>query len=248
VYCDCQFIASDDLQILHSIEGQSLDRMLRYIERGSAAPARGLIRRAAIRQAGLVRTDEFRAPHQIYGWLAKLLRWGHFKRVPEALYYKLEHPKNFTSEFFAKPEDQRRAAWPTIFTGLLEAAMPLCRTPEERLYFQQTILGRLVAYRPFYPGNDPSERLIAECLKRLRVEGNEHLLREEEVSRVIQEVQTRLTLSKRSRMRRVLYEARQQSRLARLIYPRSQMRRLMCQVRYLLERLRLKINSARAAR
>ena len=146
----------DDLQIVHSIEGEPLDRMLQYIERMSAAPVRGLIRRAAIRQAGLVRTDEFRAPHQIYGWLAKLVRWGNFRRVPEALYYKLEHPKNFTSEFFGKPEDQRRAAWTTMFTGLLEAAMPLCRTPEERLFFQQTILDRLVAYLAFIQATSPT--------------------------------------------------------------------------------------------
>ena len=241
VYCDCQFIGRDDFQILHSIEGESLDRMLQYIERGSAVPVRGLIRRAAIQQAGLVRSDEFRAPHQIYGWLAKLVRWGNFRRIPKALYYKLEHPKNFTGDFFAKPEEQRRAAWPTIFTGLLEAAMPLCRTPEERLYFQQTILGRLVTYRPFYPGKDSSGRLITECLERLRVEGNEHLLREEEVPRVIQEVETRLALFERSQISRVLYDVRQRSRFGRLIYPKSRMRRVMYIVRYLLERFRYKM-------
>jgi len=238
LYCDCRFIGRDDLQILHSIEGEPLDRMLQYIEHMSAAPVRGLIRRAAIRQAGLVRTDEFRAAHQIYGWLAKLVRWGNFRRVPEVLYYKLEHPKNFTSEFLARPEDQRRAACSTIFTGLLEAVMPLCRMPEERLYFQQTILGRVVAYHPFYGSNEPNsaEKLIAECLERLRFEGNTHLLRVEEVAQVIQEVQRRLVLLEQSRIRRLFYDASQRSRFGRLIYPRSQMRRVMYQVRYLLER------------
>ena len=47
------------------------------------------------------------------------------------------------------PEDRKRAVWTTLFTGLLEAAMPLCRTPEERLFFQQTIVDRIVVYPNF---------------------------------------------------------------------------------------------------
>jgi hypothetical protein len=245
IYCDCQFIGRDDVQILHSIEGEPLDRMLQYIEHMSAVPVRGLIRGAAIRQAGLVRTDHFRAPHQIYGWLAKLVRWGNFRRVPEPLYYKLEHSRNFTSQFFGKSADQRRAAWPTIFTGLLEAAMPLCRTLEERLYLQQTILGRLVAYRPHYP-NDASissEKLIAECLERLRYEGNTNLLCPEELPPALQEVQRRLDLLEQGRIGRLTYDIRQRSRFGRLIYPSSQMQSSWYLICYLLERLRYKITS-----
>ena len=71
-----------------------------------------------------------------------------------------------------------------MFTGLLEAAMPLCRTPEERLFFQQTIFDRIVVYPTLYrPSNEPnsSGKLIAECLERLRYEGNTHLLGAEEL-------------------------------------------------------------------
>src|SRR5262249_51463562 len=119
--------------------------------------------------------------------------------------------------------------------------MPLCRTPGERLDFLEKIFCRLVPYCFFYPGKDFSERLIAECLERLRIEGNEHLLRDEEVPRVIQEVQTRLTLFERSRIRRVLYDVRQRSRFGSLIYPRSRMRRVVYIVRYLLEIFRYKM-------
>ena len=31
----------------------------------------------------------------------------------------------------------------TLYTGLLEATMPVCRTPEERFFFQQLILDRV---------------------------------------------------------------------------------------------------------
>jgi hypothetical protein len=117
--------------------------------------------------------------------------------------------------------------------------------PEERLYFQQTILGRVVAYHPFCVSNEPNsaEKLIAECLERLRFEGNTHLLRVEEVPQVIQEVQRRLELLERSRIRRAIYDIRQRSRFGRLIYPSSQMQRVMYRIRYLLGRLRYKIFS-----
>ena len=151
IYCDCQLIGGrNDIEIVPSIKGEPLDRMFQYIARlpnlGAPVPVRGLIRRAAIRQAGLVRSDEFRAAWQVFGWLANLLRWGNFKRVAEPLYYRLDHARSYTREYW---DGAHRAAWTTLFTGLLDAAMRLCRTPEERLFFQQTILDRIIAYPPF---------------------------------------------------------------------------------------------------
>ena len=85
VYCDCQYSGrSNRIEIARSIRGEPLDRMREFIERVpnlQGPPIRGLIRRAAIRQAGLVKSDEFRAPLQMHGWLAKLLHWGSFRRV-----------------------------------------------------------------------------------------------------------------------------------------------------------------------
>ena len=168
VYCDCQYTGGrNDIEIAPSIEGESLDRMLQYIERIPAAPVRGLIRRPAIRQAGLVRSDEFRAPLEVFVWLAKLLRWGNFRRVAEPLYYRLDHPHSFTSEYFSWPEDRKRAVWTTMFTGLLEAAMPLCRTPEERLFFQQTILDRIVVYPNYLYASKQRAQLLRKAHRRM---------------------------------------------------------------------------------
>ena len=148
VYCDCQYHGiSKGIEIAHSIEGDPLDRMLQYVERIQATAVRGLIRSAAIRQAGLVRSDEFRAPHQIYSWLAKVLRWGSFERVSKPLYYRLDHTRRYTNEFFDGPDNRKRAAWSTIFSGLLEAVTPLCRTPEEQLFFQKAIFISLLPIR-----------------------------------------------------------------------------------------------------
>lgn len=247
IYCDCQHSGgSNAIEIAASIEGETLDRMVQYIERGlsSAAPVRGLIRKAAIRQAGLVRSDEFRAPLEVFVWLAKLLRWGNFRRVAKPIYYRLDHPHSFTSMYVSLPEDQKRAVRTTLFTGLLEAAMPLCRTPKERLFFQQTVVDKIV----FSPRkNEPSSsgELMAECLERLRHEGNTHLLRVEELPPILHELHRRLAeikLLERSRMRRIIYRMRERSRMANFIYPRSRMRRLICQARPLLERLRYKMS------
>ena len=81
---------------------------------------------------------------------------------------------------------------------------------------------------------------MAECLERLRYEGNTHLLSAEELPPILQELQRRLDeikLLERSRMRKGIYQIRQRSRFGKLIYPRSRMRRVTYQIRHLLEML-----------
>jgi glycosyltransferase involved in cell wall biosynthesis len=255
VYCDCQYIgARNDIETAAPIEGEPLDRMLQYIERLPATPVRGLIRRDAIRQAGLVRSDEYRAALELFVWLAKLVRWGDFRRIAKPLYYRLAHADSYTNKhgFTGKayqgwPEDRKRAAWATLFTGLLEAAIPLCRTAEERRFFQQTIFERVVVYPSYlYRPTDESnsEKIIAACLERLKWEGNSHLLRQEELPPIIQTIKRRpdIKMLERSRMRRVIYRIRQRTQLSRVIYPRSRIRTVIYQIRYLFELLRNKVS------
>src|SRR6185312_13457557 len=85
-------------------------------------------------------------------------------------------------------------AWTTLFTGVLEAAMRVCRTPQERLFFQQTILDRLIAYPPFRDSTEvtSTEKLVAECLERLKYEGNTHLLEVKEFPSILEELQCRV--------------------------------------------------------
>lgn len=242
IYCDCQMSGErNDLDIAPSIEGETPHRMAQYIERilSSAAPVRGLVRKAAIQQAGLVRVNEFRASLEVFVWLAKLLRWGDFRRVAKPIYYKLDRPHNFSNEFIRSSEDWKRANYTALFTGLLEAAMPLCHTPEERLFFQQIIVDHTVIY---LTKNEPNSKgkLMAECLERLKYEGNAHLLTAEETPAILQALQRRpdeIRLRERSRMRRGIYRIRQRSQLARFIYPRSPIRRAIYQIPLLFEML-----------
>ena len=265
IYCDFQWMSGhNEIEITPSYEGEPLDRMLQYIERPQAMPLRGLIRRSAIEQAGLVRTDEFRAAKNEFGWLAKLVRWGNFRRVPKTLYYRLDRPRSFTNDWYRSPDDRKRAAMTTLFTGLLEATMPLCRTPEERLFVQQFTLEQTVLellnlpsfqrltleqivvdflHRPSNDECNSSGNFIAECLERLKYEGNTHLLGVEELPPILQELRRRpdQKLIYRSLMRRVIYKIWKRYRMARVIYPRSRMRRSIYQVRHLLEMLTSKI-------
>jgi glycosyltransferase involved in cell wall biosynthesis len=240
IYSDCRMSGGrNDIEIVPSIKGEPLDRMFQYIARlpylGAPVPIRGLIRSVAIRQAGLVRSDEFRAAWQVLGWLANLLRGGNFRRVPEPLYYRLDHAHSYTREYWI-PE--HRASWTTLFTGLLDAAMRLCRAPEERLFFQQFILDRIIAYPPIQ--SDSTEKLIAECLERLRYEGNTHLLDVKECPSLLQALQHRVDDIKqieRSRLGKEISLFRQRYRLGTLIYPRSPIRRVTYRLRHLLEML-----------
>jgi Glycosyl transferase family 2 len=244
IYCDCQMIGGrKDIEIFPSIRGEPLDRMSQFVARlpylGPPVPLRGLIRRGAIRQAGLVRFDEFRAAWQVFGWLANLLRWGDFRRIPAPLYYRLDHSRSYTREYWGGAAAQ---AWTTLFTGVLDAAMRVCRTPEERRLFQQTILDRLIAYPPFRESNEAisSEQLAAECLERLRHEGNTHLLNVKEFPSILEELQCRVDEIRsvgRSRLGRGISQIRQRYRFAKVIYPRSPMRRVTYQTRHMVELL-----------
>jgi glycosyltransferase involved in cell wall biosynthesis len=244
VYSDCQWMGGrKGFEIASSIEGAPLDRMFQYIERQSAVPVRGLIRRAAIQQAGLLRSDEFRAIAEIFVWLAKVLRCGNFRRIAAPLYYRLDHANNYHKQVDRWPEDRKRAAATTLFTGLLEATMPLCRTLEERRLAWRFILDRIVLFRPGNEHNPPG-KFIAHCIERLRYEGNIHLLGNGELSSVLAELQGRqdeIKLLEQSRTRRVIYRIRQRSRMARVIYPRSIMQRVVYQIRHLLKMLSDKI-------
>jgi glycosyltransferase involved in cell wall biosynthesis len=248
IYSDCQYFGLNNrVEITHSIEGEMLERLLQFIERlprAQGPPVRGLIRSAAIRHAGLVRTDEFRAALQIHGWLAKLLLWGSFKRVARPLYYKLDHTNSFTRDYWDWPDDRRRAAWATMFTGLLEAAIPVCRTSEERFFFQKTIFGRVTAY-PYFRWDDPgtsSQELVGDCLERIKNEGNTCLLTEQEIPQILKTLPDEvleIRASERSRLRKATLRIRQRYHLGRIIYQTSRKRRFIYQIRHLIRLARM---------
>ena len=104
----------------------------------------------------------------------------------------LDHAGNYHKQRHAWPKKRKRAAWTTLFTGLLEATLPMCAIPEDRLFFQQFILDRVVVVRSgqsyhYKPASSrKSGALIAECLEWLAREGNTHLLGTDELPAILQ--------------------------------------------------------------
>jgi len=193
IYSDCQWSGGrTEIESAPSIEGATLERLRQHIVEKHPVAVRGLIRREAVAQAGPVRGDEFRGLSEVFVWLAKVLRWGAFVRFPEPIYFRLDHRDNFHKQWFDWPEGKKRASWTTLYTGLLEATMPACTTPEERLFFRQFILDRIAVVRPnqtyHYHATSPhaSGALMAECVERLAHEGNLHLLGADEFSTILQ--------------------------------------------------------------
>ncbi|MDN2582556.1 glycosyltransferase family 2 protein [Aquibium sp. ELW1220] len=179
LYTDCRWHGGrDDLDAAPSIEGDTLSRLRRFIEEKRPEPVRGIIRAAAVAQAGPVRADEFRALSEVFVWLAKVLRWGSFVRLPEPLYHRLDHSDNYHKQWFDWPVERKRESWSTLFTGLLEAVEPACGTIEERLFFQHFILDRIAVLRPeqsyHHLPHSPHESgtTIRTCLERLAKEGH----------------------------------------------------------------------------
>jgi len=226
VYADCQWVGGrSDIETAPSIEGATLDRMRQHIEQKQPVAVRGIFRREAVMQAGPVRSDEFRGLSEVFVWLAKVLRWGSFIRVREPLYIRLDHEGNYHKQWFDWPDEKKRASWTTLFTGLLEATMPVCATREEQVFFQQFILDRVAVVRPgqsyHYAAHSvqASGALMVECIERLKKEGNTkffsdllHLEFQEEAERLAEEnraLATELEILKRSRALRLARKVRQ---------------------------------------
>jgi glycosyltransferase involved in cell wall biosynthesis len=148
VYADCQFVGEfSHVERAPSIEGDAKQRALSFIQNLAPTALRGLFRHEAIAQARPVRLDEFRSYHQAYVWLAEVIRWGAFVRVPEPLYLRRIHAANYTKQSFSWTDEKKLEDWTTVFTGLLEAVLPLCESIEEQLYFQHFILDRICVVR-----------------------------------------------------------------------------------------------------
>jgi glycosyltransferase involved in cell wall biosynthesis len=182
VYADCQFFGeSDRLEATPSIEGKTLQRLSLFIENIAPTACRGLVRKAALMQAGPVGVDAYRSNQQIFVWLLKVLRWGAFLRVPEPIYFRRIHADNYHKQNAVRSDDLKLDDWTTLFTGFLQAVQPCCKSVEQRLYFQHYILDRLCIRRQgrsFWvrPARiEDSGKFMLRCFERLEAEGLGHL-------------------------------------------------------------------------
>jgi len=118
------FGARSDRAIVPSVTGRALDRVRTQIETLSFLPFRGLVRRAALQEAGPLRIEAEEAAFEDLVWNVRLARAGELHLVPGPLYFKRAHRENTHSAWLAWPPDRRRAAWRACAMGILDAALP----------------------------------------------------------------------------------------------------------------------------
>ena len=65
-----------------------------------------------------------------------------------------------------------------MFTALLDAAIPICRTPEARLFMHRVILDQIVTYPNLHPTDEPnsSHTIIAKCVERVSACGQYRMI------------------------------------------------------------------------
>jgi glycosyltransferase involved in cell wall biosynthesis len=160
-YCDMQWFGGRSYRdVLPSITGDPLGRVLSLIDASASVPFRGLVRQAAIRRAGRLRLNAFDSRLEDHVWVARLAREGELHRVhrqrptgAEILYYKRVHEANAHS-YVAPPVEQLRGIWIEYGIGLLEAAWPVAgdRRRDTLLAILERLLlsreGRWMAYDP----------------------------------------------------------------------------------------------------
>jgi glycosyltransferase involved in cell wall biosynthesis len=147
VYADVQWFGGRfGREMLPSVEGPPLQRVLEQIEQGHFAPFRGLIRQSAIAGAGPLRITDFDSRLEDLVWVAKIAREGELHRNTETLYFKRVHSANAHSTGAVLPKEFTRSVWIEYGLGMLDAALPV--TPSaKRLRLLDIILERLIVPR-----------------------------------------------------------------------------------------------------
>lgn len=116
-------------------------------EHHAAVPFRGLTRREALRQAGGIRSNEIENFSVDTTWVAAIARSGELLRVPVELYQKRYHSDNIHTKWAQWPFEKRIQAWTIHCSQMLEQAMQVEATLQERRLLWLVAVSRLVSPR-----------------------------------------------------------------------------------------------------
>ncbi len=147
VYCD---IVAFGLQTWRlgqpSVTGSPSARQLTLLYGHHPAVAfRGLTRVEALRHSGGIPSNEVENFSADTTWMAAIARWGELRRVPIDLYRKRYHTENEHMKWFTWPAEKRFKAWTVHCADMLEQAMLVESTPQERRLLWLAAVGRLVS-------------------------------------------------------------------------------------------------------
>jgi GT2 family glycosyltransferase len=165
VYCDISLFGSRRGTMAQaSVTGPAPARQLLLLSEHHAAVAfRGLTRVEALRHAGGLRPNAVEDFSAETTWMAAAARWGELRRVPGALYRKRYHADNTHTKWALWPAAKRVRAWTVHCADMLEQAMLVEATREERHSLWLAAVRRLVSQRLAFgyinvAGLSPAER------------------------------------------------------------------------------------------
>lgn len=131
-----------------SVTGNACARQLAVLyEHFNAVAFRGLTRVEAVRRAGGLRDNEFDSFACDTAWMGAMALSGELRRVPVVLSRKRFHAASEHSKWFTWPVEKRTGAWIAHCATVLEQAMLVEASPQERRLLWLAAIGRLTASR-----------------------------------------------------------------------------------------------------
>jgi GT2 family glycosyltransferase len=131
-----------------SVTGDACTRQLAILhEHFNAVAFRGLTRVEALRHAGGLRANEFDSFACDAAWMGAMALSGELRRVPIVLSRKRFHDASEHRKWFAWPVEKRSQAWIAHCAIMLEQAMLVETTPQNRRLLWLAAVGRLAASR-----------------------------------------------------------------------------------------------------
>ena len=145
VYCDIEAFGLETWKLAQpSVTGSASARQLALLYAHHPAIAfRGLTRVEALRHSGGIRTNEVENYSADTTWMAAIARWGELHRVPVEMYRKRYHAENTHMKWWAWPVEKRAQAWTVHCADMLEQAMLVDATPQERRLLWLAAIARL---------------------------------------------------------------------------------------------------------
>ena len=129
-----------------SVTGSAFLRQLTLLhEHFSAVAFRGLTRVSALRQAGAIPANSIQSFASDTIWMLAMARWGELRRVPVPLYQKRYHPGNEHAAWFTWSAERITQAYLRHCAAMLEQAMYVEATPEQRQLLWLASVERLLS-------------------------------------------------------------------------------------------------------
>ena len=155
VYCDIVAFGLQNQNIVQkSLAGDPTSRQLKLLyEHFNAVAFRGLTRVEALHHSGNIRANNVNSFATDTVWMAAMARWGQLLRVPYKMYHKRYHATNEHAKWATWPAEKITKAWITHCAGMLEQAMRVETTTQERRLLWQAAVTRLNSPRFNYISN-----------------------------------------------------------------------------------------------